>query len=74
MLNSTCRGRLTIPLLILQTAIPKNKITDLTKYLQKDGTLNWTAPAGNWTIVRFGRRNNGAITRPAPVPGLGFRG
>jgi hypothetical protein len=55
-----------------QTAIPKNKIIDLTKYLQKDGTLNWTAPAGNWTIVRFGRRNNGAITRPAPVPGLGF--
>jgi hypothetical protein len=55
-----------------QTVIPKNKITDLTKYLQNDGTLNWTAPAGNWTIVRFGRRNNGAITRPAPVPGLGF--
>jgi hypothetical protein len=55
-----------------QTTIPKDKITDVTKYLQKDGTLNWTAPAGNWTVVRFGRRNNGAITRPAPVPGLGF--
>ncbi|WP_217452336.1 glycosyl hydrolase [Mucilaginibacter humi] len=55
-----------------KTAIPQNKIIDLTKYLQKNGTLNWTAPAGNWTIVRFGRRNNGAITRPAPVPGLGF--
>ena len=22
--------------------------------------------------MRFGRRNNGAITRPAPMPGLGF--
>ncbi|ASU36259.1 acetyl xylan esterase [Mucilaginibacter xinganensis] len=52
--------------------IPKNKIIDLTDKLQGDGTLSWTVPAGNWTIVRFGSRNNGAITRPAPVPGLGF--
>ncbi len=22
--------------------------------------------------MRFGRRNNGAVTRPAPAPGLGF--
>jgi hypothetical protein len=54
------------------SAIDKSKIIDLTKNLQADGTLNWTAPAGNWTITRFGSRNNGAITRPAPVPGLGF--
>ncbi|MDB5003993.1 MAG: acetyl xylan esterase [Mucilaginibacter sp.] len=55
-----------------QATISKNKIIDVTKYLQPDGSLNWTAPTGNWTIMRFGRRNNGAITRPAPVPGLGF--
>ena len=55
-----------------QTAVSKSQIIDLTKYLKPDGTLNWTPPAGNWTIMRFGRRNNGAITRPAPVPGLGF--
>ncbi|MCZ0212064.1 glycosyl hydrolase, partial [Streptomyces sp. UMAF16] len=36
------------------------------------GTLNWVAPVGNWTIMRFGSRNNGAVTRPAPVQGLGF--
>ncbi|WPU92060.1 glycosyl hydrolase [Mucilaginibacter sabulilitoris] len=53
-------------------AIDKSKIIDLTDKLRADGTLNWTAPKGNWTIIRFGRRNNGAITRPAPVPGLGF--
>ena len=29
-------------------------------------------PTGSWTILRFGRRNNGAVTRPAPLPGLGF--
>lgn len=55
-----------------QAAIDQRQIIDLTTYLQKDGTLNWKAPAGKWTIMRFGRRNNGAITRPAPVPGLGF--
>ena len=34
--------------------------------------LNWKIPAGKWTIMRFGKRNNGAVTRPAPAPGLGF--
>lgn len=55
-----------------EMAIDKSKIIDLTDKLRADGTLNWNAPKGNWTIMRFGRRNNGAITRPAPVPGLGF--
>lgn len=53
-------------------AIPKDKIIVLTDKLQKDGTLQWKVPAGNWTIMRFGSRNNGAVTRPAPFPGLGF--
>ena len=52
--------------------IPKSGIIDLTDKLQPDGTLNWKAPAGNWTVMRFGVRNNGAVTRPAPVQGLGF--
>jgi hypothetical protein len=52
--------------------ISKKKVIDLTTKLQPDGTLNWQAPAGKWTIMRFGRRNNGATTRPAPVQGLGF--
>ena len=52
--------------------IKKNKIIDLTCKLAADGTLRWTPPPGEWTIMRFGTRNNGAITRPAPFPGLGF--
>jgi hypothetical protein len=52
--------------------ILKKQVIDLTTKLQPDGTLNWKAPAGKWTIMRFGRRNNGATTRPAPVQGLGF--
>lgn len=54
------------------STISKDKILDLTDKLQPDGTLNWEVPTGNWTIMRFGRRNNGAVTRPAPLPGLGF--
>ncbi|MBC7653192.1 MAG: glycosyl hydrolase [Oligoflexus sp.] len=53
-------------------SIPKESIKDLSHLLQKDGNLNWNPPPGNWTIMRFVRRNNGAVTRPAPVPGLGF--
>lgn len=55
-----------------QAIIKPNQIIDLSNYLQADGSLNWTVSPGKWTIMRFGRRNNGAITRPAPVPGLGF--
>ena len=54
------------------SAIPKNKIIDLTCKMLADGTLNWKQPAGKWKIMRFGSRNNGAITRPAPFPGIGF--
>jgi hypothetical protein len=53
-------------------AINQSQIIDITSYLGKDGNLNWTVPAGKWTIMRFGLRNNGAVTRPAPAPGLGF--
>ena len=52
--------------------IPKEQVIDLTGKLSADGTLNWDAPPGNWTILRCVSRNNGAVTRPAPVPGLGF--
>ncbi|MDR1865224.1 MAG: glycosyl hydrolase [Bacteroidales bacterium] len=53
-------------------AVGKDAVIDLTGRLQADGSLEWDAPAGKWTIMRFGRRNNGAITRPAPFPGLGM--
>ncbi|MDQ0640962.1 hypothetical protein QF042_004527 [Pedobacter sp. W3I1] len=52
--------------------IEKSTILDLTSKMSSDGSLNWTPPSGKWTVMRFGARNNGAITRPAPVPGLGF--
>jgi hypothetical protein len=54
------------------SSIDQTKIIDLTDKLGTDGQLHWVVPSGKWTIMRFGRRNNGAVTRPAPAPGLGF--
>jgi hypothetical protein len=52
--------------------IAKDGIVDVTRFLKADGTLEWKVPEGNWTILRLGSRNNGAVTRPAPLPGVGF--
>ncbi|MDR2037678.1 MAG: glycosyl hydrolase [Bacteroidales bacterium] len=52
--------------------IQKEKITDLTGLMKEDGSLTWDVPEGKWTIMRFSCRNNGAVTRPAPIPGVGL--
>jgi hypothetical protein len=54
------------------SSVQKEQILDISSYLESDGTLTWKVPPGNWTIRRMGLRNNGAVTRPAPEPGLGF--
>jgi hypothetical protein len=54
------------------SAVDKRRIVDLTGRLGPAGRLRWDVPPGRWTVLRFGRRNNGAVTRPAPMPGLGF--
>lgn len=51
--------------------VPADKVMDLTEMLDGD-TLRWDAPAGEWTVMRLGARNNGAVTRPAPLLGVGF--
>lgn len=39
--------------------VPFNKIINLTDKLNPDGTLNWKAPKGNWTILRIGHTSTG---------------
>jgi len=53
-------------------AIQTSEIVDLTGHLSPKGRLRWEVPAGEWTILRMGRRSTGASTRPAPEPGVGF--
>ena len=52
--------------------IPPDGILDLTRQLKPDGSLDWNVPAGDWTIVRMGRRPTGASSRPAPSTALGL--
>jgi hypothetical protein len=52
--------------------IPAEKIVDLTGKMTAGGHLAWDAPAGSWTVMRFGRTSTGQTTRPAPEAGLGF--
>jgi hypothetical protein len=54
------------------SAVELTRVIDLTTRLAADGRLVWDAPAGDWTILRFGSTSTGATTRPAPVPGLGL--
>ncbi|WP_036930478.1 glycosyl hydrolase [Prevotella sp. 10(H)] len=56
----------------INSAVNPEDIKDITAWMKPDGTIEGDLPAGKWTIMRFGVRNNGAITRPAPAPGLGF--
>jgi hypothetical protein len=53
-------------------SIDTSRMVLLTDKLKPGGKLVWNIPPGKWTIMRFGKRNNGAVTRPAPAPGLGF--
>jgi hypothetical protein len=47
-------------------------IVDLTGKMNKDGSLNWDVPAGNWTILRMGYSLTGSKNRPAVPAGLGY--
>jgi len=47
-------------------------ILDLTAKMDEGGRLVWDVPEGEWTILRFGRRLTGQMTRPAPAAGLGL--
>jgi hypothetical protein len=39
--------------------VPLQKVMNLTSKLNADGTLNWTPPLGNWTILRVGHTSTG---------------
>lgn len=52
--------------------LDRSHILDISHLMDKNGKLRWEAPPGEWILMRFVSRNNGASTRPAPLPGLGF--
>ena len=52
--------------------IDSNTIIDITSSMDADGTLNWQAPPGKWTVLRFGHVNTGKKNGPAPPEATGF--
>lgn len=54
------------------STIQPSQIVNLTSKVGPDGTLNWEAPKGDWTIMRFGYTSTGAVNAPAPQSGIGL--
>lgn len=53
-------------------AIDPAQIIDLTGQMDRDGRLAWEVPEGEWTLLRMCSRSTGAISRPAPLAGVGL--
>lgn len=56
----------------VRAGIEPARIIDLTARLGAGGRLEWTPPAGRWTILRFGYTTTGRTNHPAPPEGTGF--
>ncbi len=57
----------------LQDALlSKDKVIDITKFMDRNDTLNWDAPKGKWQIIRFGHASNLQLTRPCPGDIIGL--
>ncbi|HMD70136.1 MAG TPA: glycosyl hydrolase [Bryobacteraceae bacterium] len=47
-------------------------VIDVTRFMNAEGQLDWTAPAGNWVVLRIGHTTTGAINSPGPDGGVGL--
>lgn len=54
------------------TAVDLKNVIDLTAQLRPDGSLVWTPPAGQWTIVRLGHSPIGIVNHPAMPTAVGL--
>jgi hypothetical protein len=52
--------------------ISKDSVLNITRYMQPDGHLKWNAPAGNWSIYRFGHTTSGTYMQPAQWQAAGL--
>lgn len=44
--------------------VDPDRIQDITEKMNPDGSFDWTAPAGKWTVVRLGYIPTGAMSQP----------
>jgi hypothetical protein len=64
--------QLATPPVAAADAIKKSDVVDLTAKMRPDGTLDWTPPAGEWTVLRFGYSLLGITNHPASPEGTGL--
>jgi len=64
--------RVPTPAVAPEAAVRAREVIDVTSKMKPDGTLEWDAPAGNWTVLRLGYSLTGAKNRPATPAGSGF--
>lgn len=55
-----------------EAVIRSTAIIDISDRMQRDGSLTWNCPQGNWTILRIGFTVTGKTNHPAPHSGLGL--
>lgn len=53
-------------------AVQKSEVIDLTGSMKPDGTIEWTAPAGKWIILRLGYSLTGHKNSPASPEATGL--
>ncbi len=53
-------------------AVRKSDVIDLTSKISADGTLDWTPPAGDWVVLRFGYSLLGITNHPATAEATGL--
>jgi hypothetical protein len=63
---------LATPRVAASDAIAKSDVIDLTAKMRPDGTLDWTPPAGKWTVLRFGYSLLGISNHPASREATGL--
>jgi len=54
--------------------IDADRVVDISSYMDKQGVLNWSVPAGDWVILRTGMTPTGVVNSPAPPEGTGLQG
>jgi hypothetical protein len=52
--------------------VKKADVVDLTSKMRPEGRLDWTPPAGRWTVLRFGYSLTGARNAPASPEATGL--
>lgn len=54
-----------------EKCIPAAHVIDISRQMKPDGSITWDAPAGTWTLLRFGHAWTGQKTLPATPEGEG---